>query len=88
MSRITTDDDDNRFHGKEKEENITVAVPISHFVDETPFYLEKPSRLIPNINEDALIMIFLELRDYAEKNSLPILNTHHASSAFVSWMKR
>ena len=87
MSRISANDD--IIEEIEREDSLDIAHDI-------PSYHHSPSELRSTRNdysehryiEDDLIMIFLELRDYAERNSLPILNVPRGSVSFVEWVKR
>ena len=40
-----------------------------------------------SVDDNDLIKIFLELRDYAEQNALFVLNARRAGTAFVEWIR-
>lgn len=81
MSRIPDDD----IIEEEEEEDVPHCSIQNEY---NPIWNEYAGKIDCKYSEDDLIVIFLELRDYAERNALPIFNAHLAGVSFVEWVKQ
>lgn len=85
MSRAPIDDD-------EIDLDVVDIVDVGAGIDNNaPIFLQSYSDKIEyelrSVDDNDLIKIFLELRDYAEQNALFVLNTRRAGTAFVEWIR-